>query len=108
MSTYFYNLAEPWSSVQVHEGPAHNRLVIWVNGKKAGELAFGAEDEGALKDAIICLAGQNCAVAHRVGKGSGKTRLHIIGKNRRPQVISEYGEIIELEALMASCDEVQY
>ena len=108
MSTYFYDLAEPWSSIRVEKGPVHDRLLIWVDGKKSGELVFRVEDEGALTAAIMCFSDQNRAVAHRTGRGAGKTGLHLNQKNRRPQVISEYGEIIDLEDLIASCDEVEY
>jgi len=47
MSTSYYELASPWSSLRVDDNEVHARLHLWSDGKKAGELVVASEDAGA-------------------------------------------------------------
>lgn len=42
MSTSYYYLKEPVSSVRLEEGPEHDRLSVWVAGGHAGTLTVPA------------------------------------------------------------------
>ena len=102
MSTSYYELRAPWSSIRVDEIGQHTRIHMWAAGKKAGELVVGPEH---LSEALWGFRqdpdnsyGCNATVVSRNEAGV----LHIRARPRSRVVISEYSEIIEWDELLDS------
>ena len=96
MSTYYRELAEPWSSVirTVHH---HIRLHLFVDGKKSGELVFGPEQVIEADSAMRGLCGAEVA---QISARRDGPELIYLEKSRTDTVIGDYGEVTTLTALV--------
>ena len=91
MSTEFYRIKPPFTSVRTEVGGGHTRLSLWVNHAKTGDITLRNEE---LKDVLRVFCREEPAVIQR-GLTGGEVQLAYEDDNVEPDTIlvSEYGEI---------------
>ena len=98
MSTTFYELREPWSSIRVEETPGHARITLWNDGGLAGTLTVKIEDLGP---ALGSFRGDDFMVR------SSRTYRLMRSENPLPRsrkLICEYNEIHDAESMVERLD----
>ena len=96
MSTLYYKLRKPITSIKPTVLGEHTRVGIWANHAKTGELVFRNEE---WKDAIwlfVEYEGDDSKVPMRTHWGGDKGTVVTIHENLpdEQQLISEYGELL--------------
>ena len=91
MSTEFYRIKPPFTSVRTEVGGGHTRLSLWVNHAKTGDITLRNEE---LKAVLRVFCREVPAVIRR-GLTGGEVQLDYEDDNVEPDtmLVSEYGEI---------------
>lgn len=101
MSTAYYPLRDPITSIKVEEGPSHDRVSIWESGGLAGVLTVS---KGAGSRIAFMLADTTDEVL-RTGWGGDSIGCVVYGrlKTLAPDlcVVSEYGEVMTVSEVAA-------
>lgn len=98
MSTYYYELREPWSSIRVYDSPGpHTQITLWNDGAYSGMLTINEDHK---QEALDCFFDRESSIGNQYGRGQGK----LLGYNhqrdpRTDQIISEYGDICSYKEL---------
>ena len=97
MSTSYYYVAEPFTSIRLEEGPTHDRVTLWESHGNAGTLtvARGHGRQLVKRFAEECDDGRAPMRTHFGGRGVGC----IVTENVRDLaddlvLISEYGDVL--------------
>jgi len=100
MSTSYYGLSDPITSLRLEEGPGHDRLTVWEGNALAGTLVLSL---GEGRHVAMMFADQDCERANTSygGKDVG-CRVNCDPALRDDLVvISEYGEVTTIGAVRA-------
>ena len=99
MSTSYYRLKPPFTSIRTEVGGGHTRLSLWVNHAKAGDITLRNEE----LPAVLHVLARDTPAIRRVATADGGTRLDFDDDNVEPDhmLISEYGDLTCLEKLEA-------
>lgn len=103
MSTSFYQLKEPVTSIRLEVMGGHTHVGIWINHGKAGTLVFRNEE---WKQGIWLFIDNDISDAHIYVHGGGKSVGLIVDEydNLFPaekQMVSEYGELTTVGEIRA-------
>lgn len=104
MSTSYYNLRSPWTSIRVTQDPGapHARISLWEKGALAGELCVTAESVTAIvtgfRDKQVC----NTFVA------PGGPYLDLMRDPEVDCIVNEYGEVESWRSLRLRCTIVKW
>ena len=99
MSTYYYDLKEPWTGVEVDENQESYVIRLWDGRKHQAGVLTLTVDEGReaiysfFRDEPVC---QTCA------DGQGPV-LHEFRKARTNTLLSDYGDIVTLDEINNKC-----
>lgn len=77
MSTEYYRLKSPFTSIRLEAGPTHTILAMWVNHANIGYVTLRNEE---VSDVLGVLRRDKVAVI-RYSKGDGKTGLQFEDNN---------------------------
>ena len=105
MSTSYYRLRDPFSSMRLKEGKVHDRVTLWEGGALAGTLVVRG---GTGKRVALIFADQDCDDSkvpmrtHWGGSGVGA----VVTVNDRSladdiTLVSEYGDVLTVAKVMA-------
>lgn len=94
MSTTYYRLAPPITSVRAETTPAHTHLTIWCNHANVGTLVLRNEEVTPFL-LLLCERGQAATEV----KDALSLNLGTVGQPGCLQLISEYGEVTTLDTL---------
>ena len=99
MSTSYFRLKKPFTSVRTTARGGHTQLALWVNHAKAGDITLRNEEVPAV---LLALRRNESAVT-QCGAAAGGTQLYFDDDNLEPdtQLISEYGDLTCLGNLEA-------
>lgn len=104
MSTSYYHLKEPITSIRIEEGVGHDHLTVWEHGANAGTLMLS---KGLGKKVALCFA-------EEVDDAHAPIRTHFGGKGRgcvvtvqkehlhpNTMLIDEYGTLFRVADILA-------
>ena len=99
MSTNYFRLKKPFTSVRTTVGGGHTQLAIWVNHAKAGDITLRNSEVPSVLQALS----QDLPAVRRVATAEGGTRLDFDDDNLESEhvLISEYGDLTCLGDLEA-------
>ncbi len=97
MSTEYYRLKKPFTSVRTRPVGVHVAMSLWVNHAKTGELTL-RQDE--VKDVLLALARGSSAV-RQFGTADGATQIEYYDDDVEDDtiLISQYGELTSVESI---------
>lgn len=100
MSTSYYRLTEPFTSIKMEEGPGHDRVKLWEHGALAGELVL-TKGWGKRVCLLFALHEEDNECPLRTHWG-GQDRGAVVTVNDKAMpneacVISEYGEPLTVQ-----------
>jgi hypothetical protein len=97
MSTAYYRLKRPFTSVRLSVGGGHTQLSLWVNHAKAGDITLRNDEVSA----VIAVLKRDEPAVTKHGIGNGETRLDFMDDDVEDDtlLISEYGELTTLEEI---------
>ena len=99
MSTYYYDLKNPWSRLDVDKSPERYVITLWDSRMvRAGALTLTVEDG---REAIYNFFRDEAAYQISVD-GRGPV-LRELRKARTPTLLSEYGEVVTLDEIENEC-----
>ena len=99
MSTYYYDLKKPWSSIEVDQNPEHYVIRLWDSQMlQAGVLTLSVEDG---REAIYNFFRDEATYQTYVDDGG--TVLLEIRKTRAHALLSEFGKVVTREEIEKKC-----
>ena len=105
MSTHYYKLKQPLTSVRIlnDESPTHKQISIWIKHGLAGILTIPID---LISHFLFCLYDQDGEVVYTSWGGKEKgSQVNFIGDSRYlpddMTLISEYGEVYTLKEVKA-------
>lgn len=104
MSTSYYRLSDPFTSIRLEEGVGHDRLTVWEQGANCGTLTF-SRGMGKRIARLFAIHEEDNECPLRTHWG-GKERGAIVTVND-PEiadsctVISEYGDVLTVAQVKA-------
>lgn len=103
MSTHYYELKHPWSSIRCEDNAKHCKISVWESGALAGTLTVESKVRYDTLDCFFRTSPTNgvCVTTSRGDKGVGLT-VHRIP--RVDYLISEYGELCSFKELCRDAD----
>jgi len=92
VSTEYYRLAKPITSIRTETRGGHTHLSLWLNHAKSGTLVLRNDE---LSDFLDLLCGDDrCLLTHYGGKGVGVVVTEgPCTADDREQVVDEYGKL---------------
>ena len=121
MSTYYYELNEPITSIRIETVGPHDRITVWVNSQNAGTLVVNADSGETSEflrmfstfgtDRYVCQSyslGFEEVPGHpdRIGKSKGYgLRCHELSRSR--QVVDEYGDLHWLSDIVMEASKLE-
>ena len=99
MSTYYYDLKDPWSHAEAEKTPDRYRVTLWDNhGSEAGSLTLRPEDG---PEAILHFF-RDEPVCQTYYDGRGRA-LRELRSGRTATLLDEYGNLVKMEELRRDC-----
>lgn len=99
MGTNYYRLKDPWTSLRLEMGPAHDRITLWETGANAGTLTVSKGLGKAVALQFTTEEEDGSAALHT--HWGGTERGSVVTENRDllsgATVISEDGEVMKVE-----------
>ena len=93
MSTYYYRLQKPITSLRLEKGKGHDKLWVWVNNALSGKLILRNDETKSMIS--LFASGDSVLSTHWGGENNG-TVVTVLETNllEGEVVISEYGELL--------------
>ena len=99
MSTYYYDLSEPWADIEVESSPEHYRITLWDGQSfRAGTLSVRPDDG---LEAIRHFFG-DVPVCQIYFDGQDRA-LRKLRRSRTTTLLSEYGELTNVTTIEEQC-----
>ena len=99
MSTYYYDLKDPWSRLDVDKSPECYVFTLWDSQMvRAGALTLEVEDG---REAVFSFFRDEAA--YQVSVDGRDSVLRELRKARTPTLLSEYGEVVTLDEIENKC-----
>lgn len=98
MSTSYYRLREPFTSIRIEVGNGHDRVTLWTRHGNAGTLTVDRGDGKRIALILVKYGGDNeCPMRTHWGGTSGSVVTE--NQNNLPNemtLVSEYGEVLSV------------